>query len=83
MLFHRSSNHICNRGEIRLEVYIPKSSLYPERWQLIKRFRFLLLAHRVKADRRKLSPETQKKLVEAERALEYEFLYGKGRTILP
>jgi len=71
---------VTDRGEtIRLEICEVRSILVPRWWEVRKRFRWELLKHRVKHDRKKLEPETQVALAWAEEALEREFLFGKDQ----
>lgn len=61
---------------IRLEVYTTRSTLYPEWWQFRRRYQWWRLRHRVRNNRKRLSPETQQALSYAEEALERELLHG-------
>lgn len=64
------------RGEIRLELYMGRSSLMPQWWEARRRYRWWRLAQYVRSHRQKLSTETQVALAWAEEALEREFLFG-------
>lgn len=67
---------VTHRGEIRLEVYIERSSLLPQWWEFRRRFRWWRISQYVRTNRNKLSIETQLALAWAEEALEREFMIG-------